>query len=237
MVREIFSTVNDRYDFLNRVLSFRRDVAWRREACRALAFTEKGGLLLDLATGTADVALEAARRHPDIRVLGIDLVPAMLASARRKTLTSSDGGRISFCVGDAVRLPLPDASVDAVTMAFGIRNVADRMAALREMRRVTAPGGRVAILEMSPPRNALARRFHAWYLRRVIPALAGLFSQNRDAYVYLGDSIIAFPGPDEFAGMMRDAGLIDIAVRPLTFGATWLFVGRTPAERQSVAAP
>jgi demethylmenaquinone methyltransferase/2-methoxy-6-polyprenyl-1,4-benzoquinol methylase len=236
MVREIFSTVHDRYDFLNRVLSFRRDIAWRRAACRALDFPEGKGILLDLATGTGDIALEAARRFGAIRVLGIDLVPAMLVSARRKALDSPDGGRIAFCVGDAISLPLPDASVAGVTMAFGIRNVSDRMAALREMCRVTAPGGRVVILEMSAPRNALARWFHAWYLRRVIPSLAALFSQNREAYVYLGDSIIGFPRPDEFAGMMRAAGLAEVAVRPLTFGATWLFVGRKGGLEEDRAA-
>lgn len=225
MVREIFTTVPGRYDFLNHLLSLRRDVAWRRFAVRKMRFFDTFHLL-DVATGTADLAIEAARRHPEIRVTGIDFIPEMLAPGRNKIVQSGLAGRIRLFQADALRLPFPDGSFDAVGIAFGIRNIPDRLTALREMRRVLVPGGRVYVLEMNAPRNRLWRRVFTPYLNRVLPGIARLFSQNPAAYLYLVDSITHFPPPPAFLAMMAEAGFSSRERHSLTLGITSLYIGQ-----------
>jgi demethylmenaquinone methyltransferase/2-methoxy-6-polyprenyl-1,4-benzoquinol methylase len=225
MVREIFKTVPGRYDFLNRVLSLRRDVAWRHFAVRKMRFFDTFHLL-DVATGTADLAIEAARRHPAIRVTGIDFIPEMLALGRKKVDLRGLSGRIRLLQADAMGLPFPDASFDAAGIAFGIRNIPYRLTALREMRRVLVPGGRVYVLEMNAPRNRLWRGFFAPYLNRVLPGIARLFSQNPAAYLYLVDSITHFPPPPAFLAMMEEAGFSNRERYSLTLGITSLYVGQ-----------
>ncbi len=225
MVREIFTTIPGRYDFLNRVLSLRRDVAWRRFAVRKMRFFNTFRFL-DVATGTADLAIEAARRHPEIQVTGIDFVREMVAPGQQKVTDRGLAGRIRLLQADALALPFPDGSFDTVGIAFGIRNMPDRLAALREMRRVLVPGGRVCILEMNAPRNRIRRWFFAPYLNRVLPGIAHLFSQNPAAYRYLVDSILHFPPPEVFMGMMAEAGFDDLERHPLTLGITSLYIGR-----------
>jgi demethylmenaquinone methyltransferase/2-methoxy-6-polyprenyl-1,4-benzoquinol methylase len=227
MVREIFSTIPGRYDFLNHFLSLRRDIAWRRFAVRRMRFFNSFRLL-DVATGTADLAIEAARRHPDIRIVGIDFVREMLVPGRRKTADQGLDGRIQLLQADAMVLPFADGTFDAVGVAFGIRNIPDRTGALREMRRVLVPGGRVYILEMNAPRNRIWRAFFAPYLNRVLPGIARLFSQNPAAYLYLVDSIFHFPPVEVFMEMMAEAGFDCMERHPLTFGITNLFIGRRP---------
>jgi demethylmenaquinone methyltransferase / 2-methoxy-6-polyprenyl-1,4-benzoquinol methylase len=229
MVREIFTTIPGRYDFLNHLLSLRRDVAWRRFAVRKMRFFNTYRLL-DVATGTADLAIEAARRHPDIRVTGIDFIREMLASGRKKITDRGLAGRIHLLQADAMTLPFPDGSFDAVGIAFGIRNMPDRLRALREMRRVLVPGGRVCILEMNAPRNRLWRGFFAPYLHCVLPGIARLFSRNPAAYRYLVDSIFHFPPPNLFLGMMAEAGFDDLERHSLTLGITSLYIGRRPQD-------
>ena len=230
MVREIFTTVPARYDFLNRVLSLRRDVAWRRFAVRKMCFFDTFHLL-DVATGTADLAIEAARRHPEIRVTGIDFIPEMLAPGRKKVAMRALAGRIELFQADALALPFPDGSFDAVGIAFGIRNIPDRLTALREMRRVLVPGGRVYVLEMNAPQNRLWRGFFAPYLNRVLPHIAHLFSQNPAAYLYLVDSITHFPPPPAFLAMMEEAGFSSRERYSLTLGITSLYIGQRPKNR------
>jgi demethylmenaquinone methyltransferase/2-methoxy-6-polyprenyl-1,4-benzoquinol methylase len=225
MVREIFTTVPGRYDFLNHVLSLRRDVAWRRFAVRKMRFFDTFRLL-DVATGTADLAIEAARRHPAIRVTGIDFIPEMLAPGRKKVVLRGLAGRIRLLQADALELPFPDGSFDAVGIAFGIRNIPDRLAALREMRRVLVPGGRVYVLEMNAPRNRIWRGFFAPYLNRVLPGIARLFSQNPAAYLYLVDSITHFPPPPAFLAIMEEAGFNNRERYSLTLGITSLYIGQ-----------
>ncbi len=224
MVREIFATIPGRYDFLNRLLSLRRDVAWRRFAVRKMRFFDTFRLL-DVATGTADLAIDAALCHPDIRVTGIDFVREMLLPGRLKIAGRGLGERIRLLQADAMALPFADRSFDAVGIAFGIRNMPDRRGALREMRRVLVPGGRVFVLEMNFPRNRFSRWFFRLYLNRLLPAAAGFFSGNPAAYRYLSDSILHFPQPQAFLGMMEEAGFRDLKRHALTLGITCLYVG------------
>lgn len=227
MVREIFKAVPGRYDFLNHLLSLRRDIAWRRFAVRKMRFFDTFHLL-DVATGTADLAIEAARSHPEIRVTGIDFIAEMLAPGRKKVEQRGLSERIRLLQADAMELPFPDGSFDAAGIAFGIRNIPDRLAALREMRRILVPGGRVYVLEMNAPQNRLWRRFFAPYLNRVLPGIARLFSQNPAAYLYLVDSITHFPPPPAFLAMMEEAGFCSRERYSLTHGITSLYIGQRP---------
>jgi demethylmenaquinone methyltransferase/2-methoxy-6-polyprenyl-1,4-benzoquinol methylase len=224
MVREIFTTIPGRYDLLNRVLSLRRDVAWRRFAVRKMRFFDTFRLL-DVATGTADLAIEAAMRHPEIHVTGIDFIAEMLAPGRKKIADRGLAGRIRLLQADALALPFPDGSFDAVGIAFGIRNIPDRLAALREMIRVLVPGGRIHILEMNAPPDRLRRGVFAPYLGRILPVVARLFSQNPAAYRYLVDSILHFPAPPAFLSLMEEAGFRDMERHSLTLGITSLYIG------------
>jgi demethylmenaquinone methyltransferase / 2-methoxy-6-polyprenyl-1,4-benzoquinol methylase len=224
MVREIFTTIPGRYDLLNRVLSLRRDVAWRRFAVRRMRFFDTRRLL-DVATGTADLAIEAAMRHPEIRVTGIDFIAQMLTPGRKKIAERGLAGRIRLLQADALALPFPDGCFDAAGIAFGIRNIPDRLAALREIRRVLVPGGRVYILEMNAPPDRLRRGIFAPYLGRILPVIAQLFSRNPAAYRYLVDSILHFPAPLVFLSLMKEAGFGDRERHSLTLGITSLYIG------------
>jgi demethylmenaquinone methyltransferase/2-methoxy-6-polyprenyl-1,4-benzoquinol methylase len=225
MVREIFTTIPGRYDLLNHLLSLRRDVAWRRFAARKMFFF-KTFCLLDVATGTADLAIAAALRHPEIRVTGIDFIREMLLPGQKKIADRGLAGRIRLLQADALALPFPDGSFDVAASAFGIRNMPDRLAALREMRRVIVPGGRIQVLEMNAPPKMIRRIFFAPYLNRILPSIARFYSKNPAAYRYLVDSILHFPTPEMFLKMMEEAGFRELERHSLTFGITSLYIGR-----------
>jgi demethylmenaquinone methyltransferase/2-methoxy-6-polyprenyl-1,4-benzoquinol methylase len=232
MVREIFSTVTEKYDFLNHFLSLRRDIAWRRSAVRRMRFF-RTYRFLDMATGTADLAIDAAHRHPCIHVTGLDFVREMMDLGRLKIERRRLSDRIRLLMGDALDLPFPDASFDVAGIAFGIRNIPNKIRAIREMIRVVVPGGQVMVLEMTPPSNHLFRGFYRTYLRRMLPTLARLFSPNPAAYSYLADSIINSPTPEGFAGLMDEAGLKKMEKHSLTLGITHLYIGVKPRPIQS----
>ncbi len=227
MVREVFGTIPRRYDFLNRFFSLRRDVAWRRFAARKMRFFQTMRFL-DVATGTADLAIETARRHPRVRVAGLDFVLEMMTVGRQKIRRNKMADRIGLIQGDALSLPFDDNVFDVAAIAFGIRNIPDRRRALEEMKRVVVPGGQVMALEMNFPRKPLFRRFYDLYLNHVLPRMARLFSRNPAAYLYLGDSIKEFPSPDQFARIMVGAGLAGIEKYALTLGITYLYIGFKP---------
>lgn len=222
----MFDRVAPRYDLLNRLMSLGLDRVWRRAAVRALEL-RPGHRALDLATGTADVALAMIAQQPACTVVGLDPSVGMLEVGREKIVAKGLADRVQLEVGDAEVLPFEDRSFDAVAIAFGIRNVPDRARALREMARVTKPGGRIAILELSEPAGVLAlgARFH---MRFVGPALGALLS-NRFAYEYLPDSIAAFPTPVAFAELLVANGHRVLTVRRFTAGVCTLFLS-TPAE-------
>ena len=223
-VREIFSTVTGKYDFLNHLLSLRRDIQWRRFTVQRMRFfrTQR---LLDVATGTADLAVEACRRNPSLQATGVDFVQPMLDAGLKKVLAKGLLTRVHLLLGDALALPFPDASFDVAAIAFGIRNIPDRPGALREMKRVIVPGGQVMVLEMTFPRKRFLDRLYHLYLGRILPVIARIFSRNPAAYHYLADSIMSFPSPEEFSREMEKVGLVCVKKYRLDFGITNLHVG------------
>jgi demethylmenaquinone methyltransferase/2-methoxy-6-polyprenyl-1,4-benzoquinol methylase len=222
----MFDAIAPRYDLLNRLMSFGNDRRWRHKLVRA-AQLRAGDHALDLATGTGDVALEILRQHPDARVVGVDPSAAMLAIGRAKPPPL--GARLTFLEGDAQELPFEDARFDAITMAFGIRNVPDRPRALREMARVTRPGGRVCILELGEPSPGILGGLARAHVHWAVPRMGALLSGHRE-YRYLQQSIARFPAPDEFCRVLAESGLEVESATPLTFGACHLFVSHVPAR-------
>lgn len=222
----MFDAIAPRYDLLNRLISLGLDQGWRRKTVSAMEL-RPGASALDLATGTGDLALMIARSHPDVKVLATDPSRGMLDVAAIKA--GPLAGRVRFAVGDAQAIDLPDASVDAVSIAFGIRNVPDRPRALREMARVTKDGGRIAILELSEPRHGALAALARFHIHEVVPRLGSALSGEAE-YGYLHRSIKEFPSPDTFATVMDEAGLEVLRVLPLTLGTVCLFVA-TPRRR------
>jgi demethylmenaquinone methyltransferase / 2-methoxy-6-polyprenyl-1,4-benzoquinol methylase len=229
MVKEIFSTITGKYDFLNRFLSLRRDVAWRNFAAKKMLFFQTNRYL-DVACGTGDLAIAATTRHPQISVTGIDFVPEMVAAAKKKVNKINLDDRIKIMQADALQLPFEDDCFDVTGIAFGIRNIPDRKRALCEMLRVTVPGGQVMVLEMTFVQNRFFKLIYHFYLNYLLPASAKLFSKNTAAYYYLADSIMNFPTPDEFAKIMEEAGMMEVEKYPLTFGITWLHIAKKAGD-------
>jgi demethylmenaquinone methyltransferase/2-methoxy-6-polyprenyl-1,4-benzoquinol methylase len=223
-VERMFSAIAPRYDFLNRLLSAGRDRAWRREAVAATALPREGSLL-DVCTGTADMALEAAQQFPHARIVGVDFSRPMIALGTAKIERARLTDRVRLEVAQAEALPFPDDSFDAATVAFGLRNVPDRVRGLREMRRALRPGGRAVILEFTTPPGALLRRAYLWYFHRVLPRIGRLVSGHPSAYSYLPASVADFPSPEGLAAWMRDAGFHDVSYRLLTGGIVAIHVG------------
>lgn len=222
---EMFDAIADRYDLLNRIISLGVDQSWRRRTVGSLELGTSPSRVLDLATGTGDLALMIARTWPRATVVGVDPSKKMLEIGERKAEAKDLASRVEMRHGDAHALPLEDDSVDACTIAFGIRNVPDRALGLREMNRVTKPGGRIAILELGEPRSGLMGALARFHVHHVVPGVGALLS-GRSEYRYLQRSIAAFPPADEFAALMESSGIVEVAFHPLTFGACTLYLGR-----------
>jgi demethylmenaquinone methyltransferase / 2-methoxy-6-polyprenyl-1,4-benzoquinol methylase len=222
-VRTMFDRIAPRYDLLNRLLSAGVDVRWRRCCIDELGL---GGSarVLDLCTGTADLLLEWLSRNREVRGMGIDLSTGMLSRAALKVRRAGAAGRAILAAGDAERLPLQDATFDGAVVAFGIRNVGDIDAALREAARVLRPGGRLVILEFSVPPGLLGRLYRL-YFTRVLPVLGGLVSGSREAYAYLPASVERFDSPEALCERLRRAGFAGVAKRALTGGIAHLVSG------------
>jgi demethylmenaquinone methyltransferase/2-methoxy-6-polyprenyl-1,4-benzoquinol methylase len=219
----MFDAIAPRYDLLNTVLSAGLDRYWRRLAIRSLAFSGCE-TLLDVCTGTGDVALAAIRASRGARrVVGIDFAGAMLSRARVKAGERGVGDRVQLVRGDAMQLPVRDASVDGVTIAFGIRNVVKPEAACAEFRRALKPGGRLAILEFGLPVVSAVRPLYLWYFRHVLPYIGRAVSRHDAAYSYLPASVGEFPFGEAFAAMLRGEGFNNVRSRPLTFGIVYLY--------------
>jgi demethylmenaquinone methyltransferase/2-methoxy-6-polyprenyl-1,4-benzoquinol methylase len=221
----MFDAIAPRYDLLNRVLSVGIDRRWRRRAIRSLGLTGRE-VLLDVCTGTADIALEGRASGVAARVVGVDFATAMLTIARHKVRAAGESDRIALVRGDATRLPLRDASIDAAAVAFGIRNVERPELACAEMARVLRRGGRLAILEFGMPRIPGIGTLYLWYFKYLLPLVGRTVSGHTVAYSYLPASVRAFPPPSAFMTILRQAGFIDVDAVPLSLGIVYLYVAR-----------
>jgi demethylmenaquinone methyltransferase/2-methoxy-6-polyprenyl-1,4-benzoquinol methylase len=226
-ITRAFDTLAHRYDLLNRILSLGLDLGWRRRALRLLS-APPPARLLDVATGTADFAILAARRLPQIHVTGVDLSESMLAVGRRKVAAAGLAARVTLQAGDCLALDFPDVSFDAVTAAFGVRNFENLATGFRSMRCVLKPGGRVVILELSEPRHAPLRQLHRFYLRRWIPAVGRLLTGHAREYAYLPASIAQVPQGEAMLALLRDAGFTECRFEPYTFGICTCYTGTAP---------
>jgi len=219
-VREMFDRISPSYDRMNLLMSMGQDGRWRRLGVR-MAGVRPGDAALDVCCGTGDFAVELRRAvGPSGRVVGLDFSPQMLAVARAK----STG--VDWIEGDALDLPVEDSAFDAATIAFGMRNLPDYRRGFQEMLRAVRPGGRVVCLEIARPRGLIGRIGRVWF-EWIVPRLGSLIGQGR-AYTYLVESVRGYPTPEEIAAVMRTAGLVNVAWKPLTFGMVTLHVGVRP---------
>ena len=217
-VNSMFARIAARYDVANRLLSGGLDLWWRRQLVAAVCRGSPSAVL-DLATGSGDVAFALSRRlPPQTPILGMDFCQPMLDAAEIKKRAYGVGtyGNVSFRQGDGLALPLPDAFCDAVTISFGLRNLADRDRGLREIHRVLRPGGRLLVLEFSQP-LAWFRPFYFFYLRKILPLVAGAVTGDRAAYVYLNETIEQFPNAATLADEIRAAGFKSVSAKTMTF--------------------
>jgi len=221
----MFDAIAPRYDLLNHLLSAGIDRRWRAAAIASLELSGEE-TLVDVCCGTADVALQARRGHRAARrVVGVDFSGAMLGLGRQKVEVARESDRIVLIRGDAMRLPIASRSADAVTIAFGIRNVQRPDVACGELVRVLRPGGRVAILEFGVPRVPGIKALYLWYFTHVLPRVGRVISGHGAAYSYLPASVGTFAPPSEFVGTLRAAGFADVRADPLTFGIVYLYTG------------
>jgi len=222
-IEGMFDAIAGRYDFLNHVLSAGIDRAWRRRAIRSLGLTG-GECVLDVCTGTADLAIEARTATPAAaRVIGVDFSDAMLRVGRDKLVRGQHERTVTLIRGDAMRIPLADQSVDAITIAFGIRNVEQPEVACRDMHRTLRPGGRLAILEFAMPTTPVVRAGYLAYFRYVLPRIGRLVSRHNAAYGYLPASVAAFEVPGAFVKILQQSGFSRVTAVPLTFGIVFLY--------------
>jgi len=246
-VQDLFRHIAQRYDLMNKLMTFGRDRAWRRYTVARLELDSLAGntcqdgprLVLDVATGTGDLALEVLREQPDARVVGLDFVPDMMVLAQQKASALlqrgsepgepnprvRDAHALALVAGDALQIPFPDKTFDAVVTGFALRNVIDIPAAFAEMARVTRSGGRVACLEIAKPRTPLFRQLFALYFYRLVPIIGGWITGQRSAYTYLPHSLTAFLTPDEIEEVMHRTGWSDVSHRRLMMGTVAVHVG------------
>lgn len=223
-VEAMFDSIAHKYDFLNRFLSLGIDKGWRTKAMKAL----KGKApkrILDVATGTGDLALEAMRVLKPDEIVGLDLSEQMLSFGREKIKAQGLDGKISMIKGDSENLPFADHSFDAITVAFGVRNFQNLEAGLREMHRVLKPGGQVAILEFSKPHGFPFKQVFNFYFKNILPVWGNLLSKSSNAYTYLPESVQHFPEGESFLSIMKSCGYQSVSAEPLTFGTCTLYLG------------
>lgn len=238
-VAEMFDKIAFRYDFLNRFLSGGIDMHWRKQAIRELrgltGSSEAKGrttaeptrdiAVLDVATGTGDMAILLSRYLPQTRVTGVDISTGMLEIGRQKLSRLKLADRITLQTGDSEALPYSDDTYDAVTVAFGVRNFENLEKGLREMKRVLRPGGRLVVLEFSQPRTPGISHLYRLYMRMLAPRIAGIASSNREAYQYLNDSVQAFPEGEDLVRILNDCGYVHTRLRRLSLGICTLYTG------------
>ena len=224
-VARMFDGIAHRYDFLNHFFSLGIDVLWRK-ACIRILRKESPKRMLDVATGTADFAIEAVRMGLDVHVFGVDISAGMLEVGRRKVADRGWTDRIDLIQGDSVALPFDDGHFDCFTVAFGVRNFEDLQGGLRDMLRVMRPGGLGLVLEFSKPKHFPIKQVFGLYFKYVMPTLGRWVSKDPAAYTYLPESVQAFPEGEDFLVQMREAGYVDVQASSLTGGIATIYTGR-----------
>jgi demethylmenaquinone methyltransferase / 2-methoxy-6-polyprenyl-1,4-benzoquinol methylase len=223
-IRNLFDSIAPTYDLLNHLLSLGRDYYWRRRAVQELEGLE--GRILDMATGTGDVAIEIIRQNGHRRkVFGLDFSQPMIKRARQKVLKKSLSQTITLSLGDALSLPFRNDTFDASMIAFGLRNIVNKEKALSEMVRVIKKGGKVIVLEFTFPQRGWMRRFYPIYFQRVLPRVGGFISGDRGAYAYLPESVFHFASSENYERIMRKVGFVNVGSRPLTGGVASVISG------------
>jgi demethylmenaquinone methyltransferase/2-methoxy-6-polyprenyl-1,4-benzoquinol methylase len=223
-VARMFDNISRQYDFLNHFLSLGIDKIWRRKAIRILE-PYKPRLILDVATGTGDFAIQALALNPE-KVFGIDISEGMLRKGRAKLINRNLTGKVELLAGDSENIPFEENKFDAVTVAFGVRNFEDPEKGLREIYRVLQPGGHLVVLEFSSPRHFLFRQVYNFYFRSVLPKIGRMISKDRAAYTYLPESVKAFPDGGDFTGILRNVGFKKTTCKSLTFGVSSVYTGQ-----------
>jgi demethylmenaquinone methyltransferase / 2-methoxy-6-polyprenyl-1,4-benzoquinol methylase len=223
-VASMFDSISPRYDLLNRVLSLGIDTIWRKRAINLLR-ADKPQLILDVATGTADLAIEALRIHPK-QVIGVDISAGMLAMGHEKLKKRKLQDRIQLVLGDSEGLPFEENKFDAATVAFGVRNFEHLLEGLKDIQRVLKPGAKLVVLEFSRPNTFPVKQVYNFYFRFVLPLVGRLVSKDSAAYTYLPASVQVFPEGNAFLGYMEQAGFVKNQEKRLTFGICSIYVGQ-----------
>lgn len=221
-VANMFNDIAPKYDFLNHLLSLGIDKIWRKKAIKFIA-GNKPNKILDVATGTGDLALKAASTIPNSKITGVDIAVKMLDEGRKKISIQGYEGRIEMMTGDSEDLPFETNSYDAVMCAYGIRNFANLENGLKDMCRVMKTGGRLAILEFSTPKQFPVKQFYQFYFKYILPKIGGAFSNHNTAYSYLPESVNAFPDGERMVEILENCGFKQAKAQPLTFGVTTLY--------------
>ena len=228
-VNEMFDSIAPKYDFMNHAMTLGIDHIWRRRAVNILRrVCPKPSYILDIATGTADLAIMLAQHLDPIAVTGVDLSEEMLARGKEKVMAANLSSVISLHQADCMQLPFPNTSFDCITAAFGVRNFQDLPQGYAEMFRVMRPGGTVLIIELSTPTSRIVKPLYGLYSHRLIPAVGRLVSKDKSAYSYLPSSIEAVPQGEEMAKIMRNAGFSDVKFKTFTFGVCTVYIGKKP---------
>jgi demethylmenaquinone methyltransferase/2-methoxy-6-polyprenyl-1,4-benzoquinol methylase len=223
-VSSMFDNIAFRYDFLNHFLSFGIDRCWRRKAVKIISETQKNPEILDVATGTGDLAVAALKLNP-VKITGIDISRKMLEKGREKIIKKGYSDRIELLSGDSEDIPFNENSFDVAMVAFGVRNFADPLKGLSEMRRVLRNGGLIMILEFSKPSKFPFRQIYYFYFMRILPLLGRLFSKSRNAYTYLPESVMQFPDNEQFIDLMEKAGFSGVRQKGVTGGVASIYTG------------
>ncbi|MDT7829678.1 bifunctional demethylmenaquinone methyltransferase/2-methoxy-6-polyprenyl-1,4-benzoquinol methylase UbiE [Pricia sp. S334] len=221
-VTQMFDTISEKYDGLNRVISFGIDVKWRKKVVDILS-EKSPNSILDIATGTGDLAINLVKTGAD-KIVGLDISPGMLEVGKRKVAAKKLHKTIEMVEGDSEKLPFADNSFDAVTVAFGVRNFESLKKGLAEIYRVLAPKGTFVVLETSVPTKSPYKQGYSFYTKNILPIIGKLFSKDRSAYAYLSESASVFPHGEAFNNILREIGFIEVGNRPQTFGVASIYV-------------